>query len=209
MARLRSLARWFKHARDHVDTTGMQNARIDSVERSTADRLRTRSRGRLAPRFVLDAMLGAVLMVIVHVFVIQVSVVKGNSMEPALHDGDRLVVDRVSYNLGEVRRGDVVVLRYPRNPTVDFVKRIVAVPGDRVLMSDGVLFVNGEPADDYGCIPDQQDMRQIIVPADQFFVLGDNRPISCDSREFGLVPQTLLKGRVRARFWPLDAASFF
>ena len=154
-------------------------------------------------------MLGAVLMVIVHVFVIQVSVVKGNSMEPALHDGDRLVVDRVSYNLGEVRRGDVVVLRYPRNPTVDFVKRIVAVPGDRVLMSDGVLFVNGEPADDYGCIPDQQDMRQIIVPADQFFVLGDNRPISCDSREFGLVPQTLLKGRVRARFWPLDAASFF
>lgn len=154
-------------------------------------------------------MLGALLMVLVHLFVIQVSVVKGNSMEPCLHDGDRLVVDRVSYNLGEVNRGDVVVLRYPRNPTVDFVKRVVAVPGDRVLMCGGVLFVNGEPADDYGCIPDQQDLRELTVPAEQFFVLGDNRPISCDSREFGLVPQDLLKGRVRARFWPLAAAALF
>jgi signal peptidase I len=141
--------------------------------------------------------------------VIQVSVVKGHSMEPCLHDGDRLVVDRVSYNLAEVGRGDVVVLRYPRNPSVDFVKRVVAVPGDRVAMRHGVLLVNGDVADDYGCIPDLQDLAELVVPDEQFFVLGDNRPVSCDSREFGLVPHALLRGKVRARFWPLANATMF
>ena len=178
---------------------------------------RTNSRGtqtqaprpRRRSRFLFDALLGAALMITVHLFVIQVSVVRGNSMEPALHDGDRLVVDRVTYNLGDVGRGDVVVLRYPRNPDVDFVKRVVGLPGDRIAMRSGVLFVNGRAADDYGCIPDRENMPEIVVPARQFFVLGDNRPISCDSREFGLVAEHLLKGRVRARFWPLATASIF
>lgn len=180
--------------------------------RPASDRARPRVRRRRArksARFAFDALLGALLMVTIHVFVIQVSIVRGNSMEPALHDGDRLVVDRVTYNLASVGRGDVVVLRYPRNPDVDFVKRVVAVPGDRVAMRAGVLFVNGETADDYGCIPDRESMDEIVVPQREFFVLGDNRPISCDSREFGLVAEHLIKGRVRARFWPLGTASVF
>ena len=160
-------------------------------------------------RFALDALLGAILMVTVHLFVIQVSIVRGNSMEPALHDGDRLVVDRVTYNLADVGRGDVVVLRYPRNPNVDFVKRIVGVPGDHIAMRAGVLFVNGKVSDDYGCISDRDHLDELIVPPHEFFVLGDNRPISCDSREFGLVAEHLLKGRVRVRFWPLANASVF
>lgn len=160
-------------------------------------------------RFVIDALLGATLMVMVHLFVIQVSIVRGNSMEPALHDGDRLVVDRVSHSLGELHRGDVVVLRYPRNPAVDFVKRIVALPGDRVAMERGVLLVNDRIADDFERIRDSHDFAEQTVPAEHFFVLGDNRPISCDSREFGLVPQALLKGRVRIRFWPLSTAALF
>ncbi len=160
-------------------------------------------------RFTTDAVLGAILMITVHLFVIQVSIVRGNSMEPALHDGDRLVVDRVTYNLASVARGDVVVLRYPRNQELDFVKRVVGVPGDRIAMRDGVLFINGEAADDYGCIPDNENMEETAVPPKEFFVLGDNRPISCDSREFGLVAEHLLKGRVRMRFWPLASASIF
>jgi len=158
---------------------------------------------------VVDAMLGASLMVIVHLFVIQVSVVKGTSMEPCLHDGDRLVVDRVSTNLADVSRGDVVILRYPRNPEIDFVKRVVALPGDRVSMHDGALIVNGKVADNYGCIADHQALADTVVPPGQFFVLGDNRPVSCDSRDFGLVDETLLKGRVRARFWPLASLAVF
>jgi len=167
------------------------------------------ARLRRPPRFLFDALLGAGLMVVLHLFVIQVSVVKGNSMEPCLHDGDRLVVDRVAYNLAEVGRGDVVVLRYPKDPTLEFVKRIVGLPGDRVAMQHGTLLVNGEPSDSYGAIADRQDLPEFVVPEGRFFVLGDNRPISCDSREFGLVPQELLKGRVRARFWPLATASVF
>jgi signal peptidase I len=160
-------------------------------------------------RFALDAMLGATLMVAIHLFVIQVSIVRGNSMEPALHDGDRLVVDRVTYSLGEVHRGDVVVLRYPRNPAIDFVKRVVGLPGDRIAMQNGVLLVNGDVAEDFGRIRDRQDIAEHEVPADHFFVLGDNRPISCDSREFGLVPHNLLRGRVRMRFWPPATAALF
>lgn len=160
-------------------------------------------------RFFVDATLGATLMVLVHLFVIQVSVVKGTSMEPCLYDGDRLVVDRVACDLDSVNRGDVVILRYPRNPAVDFVKRVVALPGDRVAMQDGVLIVNGEPADDYGCIHDHQVLDEVTVPPGQFFVLGDNRPVSCDSRDFGLLDESLLKGRVRARFWPLASLALF
>ena len=154
-------------------------------------------------------LLGTALLVALHLFVVQVSVVKGSSMEPCLHDGDRLVVDRVSYSLADVQRGDVVVLRYPKNPAVDFVKRVVALPGDRVAMHHGTLFVNGAPHDCYGCIHDRQELAPLVVPAEHYFVLGDNRPISCDSREFGLVPQELLKGRVRARFWPIASATVF
>lgn len=165
------------------------------------------ARGQI--RFLCDALLGAVVMIVLHACVIQVSIVRGDSMEPALRDGDRLVVDRVTYNIADVGRGDVVVLRYPRNPEVDFVKRVVALPGDQVALRAGVLFVNGAPADDYGCIRDRACMPARRVPDGEFFVLGDNRPVSCDSREFGLVAEHLIKGRVRARFWPLEAASVF
>ncbi len=160
-------------------------------------------------RVVFDALLGAGLMLAAHAYLIQVSVVRGHSMEPSLHDGDRLVVDRVCYDLGDVTRGDVVVLRYPRDPAVDFVKRVVAVPGDRVAMAGGVLQVNGTPCDDYGSILDVQDLSPRTIPAGHVFVLGDNRPISCDSREFGLVPVELLRGKVRVRFWPLANAAVF
>ena len=195
-----------------VDTTCMWFA---STGHRAAPAVRADASGQQAPharkslRFALDALAGALLMIAVHAFVIQVSIVRGNSMEPALHDGDRLVVDRVTYSMADVDRGDVVVLRYPRNPEVDFVKRVVAVPGDRVSMRSGVLFVNGERADDYGSIQDFASMDEMTVPPDAFFVLGDNRPVSCDSREFGLVAQDLIKGRVRARFWPLETASVF
>ncbi|MGE3173137.1 MAG: signal peptidase I [Planctomycetota bacterium] len=178
---------------------------------SAAPGLGARVRGLIArQRFLLDVLLGASFMVALHLFVVQVSVVKGHSMEPSLFDGDRLVVDRVACSLGDVHRGDVVVLRYPRNPAVDFVKRVVGLPGDRIALRRGQLWVNGEMApDEWTCIADCDTTRDIVVPRGSYFVLGDNRPISCDSREFGLVPEELLKGRVRARFWPLDRMAMF
>ncbi len=165
---------------------------------------------RRARRYGMDMALGALLMGLLHLFVVQISVVKGHSMEPSLQDGDRLVVDRAAFRYGGIWRGDVVVLRYPRNPEVDFVKRVVGVPGDRVALRNGQLWVNGAMAsDDWTCICDSETTPEIVVPKGCYFVLGDNRPISCDSREFGLVPEDLMRGRVTARFWPLDRAGLF
>jgi signal peptidase I len=169
------------------------------------------SRRHAGSRFLVDMCAGAALMLVAHTFLVQVSVVRGHSMEPSLWDGDRLVVDRVTCSLGEVSRGDVVVLRYPRNPMVDFVKRIVGVPGDTVSLRCGQLWVNGEmvASEDWTCINDAETTEDYAVPDGHYFVLGDNRPVSCDSREFGLVRAALLKGRVRARFWPLDRLGVF
>jgi signal peptidase I len=161
-------------------------------------------------RFALDVALGATFMMVLHLFVLQISIVKGHSMEPSLEDGDRLVVDRFAADIGDVHRGDVVVLRYPRNPAIDFVKRVVGLPGDRIAMKSGQVYVNGQiQTAEWTCIEDRQDLPESTLPDGTYFVLGDNRPISCDSREFGLVTQELIKGRVRARFWPLDRVAVF
>ena len=131
-------------------------------------------------------------------------------MSPSLEEGDRLMVDRLSYSVTDVDRFDVVVLRDPRNPGVDFVKRVVGLPGDLVEMCAGQLSVNGEPVSErFGHVVDRVARGAWVVPDDSYFVLGDNRPISCDSREFGMVGHDLLKGRVRLCFWPPDRLSVF
>lgn len=161
-------------------------------------------------RFWRDLCIGGVMVLLVHIFIVQISVVRGLSMAPSLQDGDRLMVDRVSYSVTDVERFDVVVLRYPRNPSVDFVKRVIGLPGDRVELKNGTVTVNGvEVPEDFAHFVDIHAYGAWTVPKDKFFVLGDNRPISCDSREFGMVERTLLKGKVRVRFWPLDRFSLF
>lgn len=161
-------------------------------------------------RFAIDLLAGGMVMLLLHLFIVQVSIVKGHSMEPSLWDGDRLVVDRLTYSLADVDRFDLIVLRYPRDPSVDFVKRVVALPGEVVAIADGELFVNGE-AVGMPCrvVHDHAEMAPVRVPPDAYFVLGDNRPISCDSREFKFVPASFVKGKVRVRFWPLSRAELF
>jgi signal peptidase I len=149
------------------------------------------------------ALRGALLVLAVQVFVVQVSVVRGHSMEPCLHDGDRLVVDRVSVALSGLERFDVVVLGNPTDPTVDYVKRVVGLPGDRVRLHRGVLMVNDRAVpEDFAPIQDAATTTEVLVPGGFLWVLGDNRPISRDSRDFGLVPVDLIRGKVRVRFWP-------
>ena len=93
---------------------------------------------------------------------------------------------------------------------MDFVKRIVGVAGDRVYLRQGHLYVNGEMVDsEWTCIEDLDSTVEVTVPDGHYFVLGDNRAVSCDSREFGLVAEELVKGRVCVRFWPLDRLMLF
>lgn len=149
-----------------------------------------------------ELLLVAAMAALLQASVLQVSVVRGTSMEPTLRDGDRLVVDRLARRIDGIEHGAVVVLRNPVEGDVDFVKRVVALPGDRVALRGGRLLVNGREAEGFEHVRDDCEMPELLVPADHFFVLGDNRPVSADSREFGIVPAPLLLGTVRARVWP-------
>jgi len=131
------------------------------------------------------------------------SVVRGSSMAPSIHDGDRILIDPLSYLLEDVHRGDIVVLKYPLDPKVDYIKRVVGLPGDEVVIEEGQLWVNGELLDEpYVAGPDPFcSLRTRVKPA-HYFVLGDNRSRSCDSREFGQVPRDYVRGKVEVRLWP-------
>jgi signal peptidase I len=131
------------------------------------------------------------------------SVVRGSSMAPRIHDGDRILIDHLSYVFGEVARGDIVVLKYPLDPSVDYIKRVIGLPGDEVALERGAVWVNGERLDEpYVADQDPLSRTHIVVKPAHFFVLGDNRPRSCDSREFGLVPRDYIRGRVEVCVWP-------
>ena len=150
----------------------------------------------------------ALLLVIYSIF-FQISVVRGSSMAPGIQDGDRILVEPWSFLIGEVERGDVVVLRYPLDPRVDYIKRVVGLPGDIVSIGDGQVFVNGERlAEPYVAFHDGDDFRTTVVSDGHYFVLGDNRPRSADSREFGQVPADFLRGRVNVRLWPPTRAGW-
>jgi signal peptidase I len=132
-----------------------------------------------------------------------VSVVRGSSMLPGIEDGDRILVSPWSYAFEDVRRGDVVVLQCPSDARLDYIKRVVALPGDLVAMAGGELWVNGERADEsYLAAIDPESWCVTRVPDRHVFVLGDNRPRSSDSRDFGPVPAEAVRGRVEWRLWP-------
>jgi signal peptidase I len=158
------------------------------------------------------AALGAATVLGLHTFVVQVSVVRGHSMEPCLRDGDRLVVERpgVMRDSDDVGRFDVVILGNPREPSVDYVKRVVGLPGERVALRCGQLHIDDVPVTEgFAPILDAETTEEVVVPAGYVWVLGDNRPVSADSRTFGLVPLELIRGRVRARIWPPARLSVF
>ena len=145
-----------------------------------------------------------VLLVLVAVYSLtfHTPVVRGSSMQPGLQDGDRILVEPWSNLLG-YDRGDVIVMAYPLDPEVDYVKRIIGLPGDTVVVGAGRVWVNGELLDEpYVANLDMEGVTMTTVGHDAFFVLGDNRPRSSDSREFGEVSRDLVRGRVELRMWP-------
>ena len=148
-------------------------------------------------------LLAGLLALVIRLFVVEPFRVDGPSMEPTLFTGERLLVDKVSYRLHLPRRGDIVVFRNPRNAREDYIKRVVALPGDKVEMRLGKLYINDQP------VPEPYVFRDGIstygpevIPPGYCFVLGDNRANSRDSRFFGPIPLQLIKGRAWVIFWP-------
>jgi len=145
-------------------------------------------------------------------FVIQVARVDGLSMAPTLEDHDRLIVNKLVYELGDPLPGDIVMLYYPVNPDKMFVKRVIAKEGDTVRIVEGHVYVNDIPLhDDY--VPEEfrshDDWGPTVVQQGYYFVMGDHRNNSSDSRHWGPVPKKYIVGKVKVRWWPLQNARIF
>jgi signal peptidase I len=164
------------------------------------------ARARGAIREVVETVLIAIVLAfVIRGFVVETFVVVGPSMEPTLHDAERLFVNKVSYRLHAPNRLDIVVFGYPRDPQRDFIKRIIGLPGDTIEMRDGRVYINGEFLEEsYVAFPDHHSTTgPIEVPLEHVFVLGDNRRNSEDSRYFGPVPLENIRGKAFLLYWPL------
>ena len=164
-------------------------------------------------RSTAHSLLWDVMAVAVAVFIILVLYqpvrVEGTSMLPRLEDQDRLFINKFAYHLGEIHRQDVVVFRYPQDETKSYIKRVIALPGDQLRIDHGMVWVNGrELKEPYVPLRFQDDrsLPTMTVPEDEYFVMGDHRSISSDSRDFGPVPRELIYGRAAFVYWPMDQA---
>jgi len=154
----------------------------------------------------------AVYAILIVTFGFQVARVEGQSMAPTLEDQDRLIVNKLVYRIGEPRRGDIVMLYYPLDPNKSFVKRVIAEEGDTVRIVDGRVYVNDVPlADDYVPVEfrGHDDLAPKVIEPGYYFVLGDHRNNSSDSRHWGLVPKKYIIGKVQLRWWPVPQARVF
>jgi signal peptidase I len=162
-----------------------------------------------------DIIFAGLIAILIVVFVIQPVRVEGQSMMPKLHDQDRIFVNKFIYPLREwigekepIKRGDIVVLLYPEDPSKSYIKRVVGLPGERVEIEDGKLFINGTQIDesylDPGYLSTDSTNGPVEVKAHHYFVMGDNRRNSSDSRYWGLVPEKYIYGQAVFRYYPFS-----
>ncbi|HEY0786591.1 MAG TPA: signal peptidase I, partial [Acidobacteriaceae bacterium] len=133
--------------------------------------------------------------------------VEGTSMQPRLHDQDRLFINKFLYRFESISRGDVVVFHYPRDPAKSYIKRVIALPGDDLRIVDGRVYVNHVEVQEGYVEPryvDQRSVSEQVIPQDEYWVMGDHRSISSDSRDFGAVPRELIYGKAAFIYWPAD-----
>lgn len=157
------------------------------------------------------------IIVPIRYFLIQPFYVKGASMEPNFYDHEYLIIDEISYRFHPPARGDIVVFRYPNDPRQFFIKRIVAMPGERIKLSNGKVTIydaehpEGRLLDETSYLGSVFTVgeKDITLSAEEYFLMGDNRAASLDSRIFGPVPRSYIVGRVWFRGWPPEKIHFF
>jgi signal peptidase I len=155
---------------------------------------------------ILIAIVAAFLII---TFVFETVSVDGLSMYPTLHNKDRLIVEKVSYYFRKPTPGEIVVIKYPADPREKFIKRVIAVEGDKVKVEDNKVYVNNKPLDEnYIFEQRMQDFNEVTVPENTIFVMGDNRNNSLDSRDprVGFVNYNMVVGRAALRIYPFDRA---
>jgi len=165
------------------------------------------------------SLVSAAIIIPIRYFLIQPFFVKGASMEPNFHDQEYLIIDELSYRLDNPIRGQVIVFRYPRNPQEYFIKRIIGLPGEEVQIKDGKVTIfnqsspDGFPLNESYLPSDLSTYNtsedRVVVGLNEYFVLGDNRNASKDSRSFGPVDRSFVIGKVLFRGWPFNKITFF
>lgn len=148
----------------------------------------------------------------VRYFLLQPFYVKGASMEPNYEDHEYLLIDELSFRFREPQRGEVVVFKYPNDTSQYFIKRVIGLPGDGVDVREDGVFVNGKKLDESGYLAADLPIgptASAIVPSGSYFLMGDNRPASLDSRIFGPVQRDFIVGKTWIRAWPLSRLSHF
>ncbi|MBU1127323.1 signal peptidase I [Patescibacteria group bacterium] len=156
------------------------------------------------------------LFVVIYLFLFQPHQVKGKSMYPNFHDKDYLLTDKISYRMGEPARGDIIIFKAPKNEDFDYIKRILGLPGETIRISDCHVYINNSLLEE-NYIPSNhctqgghfwQTDQNIPIPEENYFVLGDNREFSSDSREWGTVPIENIVGKASLRYWPIKDWGF-
>lgn len=152
------------------------------------------------------------LFIVVYLFIMQPNQIKGASMEPSFYTGEYILTSKITYKFRSPHRGDIIVFRSPKNPDIEYIKRIIGLPSDKVMIKNGDVSVNGNLIqENYIAARTNlweggftKDGQQLIVPQDELFVMGDNRPRSSDSREFGTVTVSSIIGQVFYRYYPAN-----
>lgn len=164
-----------------------------------------------------DIIFAAVMAVLIVVFVVQPVKVEGTSMQPRLENDERIFVNKFEYNFSSIKRGDIVVFWFPDDPTKSFIKRVIGLPEDSLDMdASGHIIINGQPMDESYLAPERNQAARlrwnqsqytsgakVRVKPHYYFVMGDNRDQSNDSRSWGLVPEKYIYGKAMFRYWPL------
>jgi signal peptidase I len=155
--------------------------------------------------WVRDLLVSAVASILIITFLYQPVRVEGTSMLPRLEDSDRLFINKFVYRISAIERGDVVVFHYPRDPEKSYIKRVIALPGDRIRIDRGTVYVNGKRVDE-PYVPeefrDYKSFKETTMAPTYYFVLGDHRCVASDSREFGPVERSLIYGKAVFIYWP-------
>lgn len=159
--------------------------------------------------WVRDLVISIAVSTFIIIFLYQPVRVEGTSMLPELKDQDRLFINKIAYRMGEIHTGDVVVFQYPRDRTKSYIKRVIALPGDDLRIDHGRVVVNGvrlmEPY-----VPnrftDDRSQTEMVLPPNEYFLMGDHRSISSDSRDFGPVDRGLIYGKAVFVYWPMEQA---
>lgn len=164
---------------------------------------------------VQTLVIAGAIFVVIYAFLFRPYQVNGHSMDPTFDNGEYVLTNLISLRFGDLKRGDIIVFTAPPDKEKDYIKRIIGLPGDRVRISNGEVYINGEKLDQTTFLPVGVrtnggaflgDGDEVIVPDDQYFTMGDNRDFSSDSREWGFVPKSAIIGKSFVVYWPINHA---